>query len=897
MGCRTTDFLLSRSLRAKDASPFIGHVSLREGLQKSALVKTRNYLHGEPHQIRNLFLEFPYVAAWCVSHTLNECYGECDNAIYSHLERTLGVSLTNQGIRKTLYKGFCRVCDKLGLPTIESRRMVDLYLLHAGVSVAQLPVLINAFKIQEIAFGPPQNHASMMMNRWEDEALEFLPPAVRTLRRAIQWDETAWHASLYFRILEDPNSFEPKLEIERHFLEEFQKPALQGPLGTKSFFRPPRPRLIWGAHGLALNLSRVAGRIRLWLDHDSSPFRVRGGEDWILPQPWPAHINWSAGDHEDEIAFLPNQDGLAIFDRITGQLVWEKELCSGTYEINARDVVILSRRKFRLNGEEAHESGETGFIAFARLQTSDTEIECKQCVLWLRARPRRRLSVTGGEIARGPMGTLHAATATIEVETGFERNENRWLRIRNLHQSANFELNVVGGVAAVSVGDLLAKLSEEISSDPVELHIYLLPPADDPKTVTDSRIFLRLWVWPAFSNSNGMIYVGKPGPCNFLNEQSQHVSMDGRGRLVLDHHGGYVSARAAFEIDDRVVHFDLPWPDVVVLRCRPDGTASVLRRGERLVIGEESRFDTVTVRCPDPSASMIVCDRIEDRPFAHGLPRHLAVRDLLKAAVNNNVILRRGNGNELILFELVRSMAPTEIRFLTAHTEISLCLSMTRPVDAIAFDLQHETGDSEFAEVGFGRRPVGSQQPPWLHAELRDGNPTDVDITVSTSGFHDGLVLARIYVRPDVLSEHLSKWCPLRNSQGETYAIIFGRFDDAESSTSIGRRFESINNWLTEKFVAESWKFIETTVVSRWKMLGTELATRPGGFGTLMIAGAVSPPDHSCDHGFLSSIRFNLIRPCILQILVPSLACQGPLTRRPQSCRDCPCLTKRASEI
>ena len=846
MGCRTSDFLLSRALRTQDASPFIGHACLSEDLQKSALEKARSYLRGDSNRVRKLFREFPYLSAWCVSQALSESYGKNGNAIYEHLEGTLGVALSQPGIRQTLYQEFCRVCGKLGLPTIESGRMVDLYLLHAGVPFALLPALIRAFRSQETAFGPPPNQATVMLNRWEDDALEFLPPAVVTPRRAIQWDETAWHASLYIRILEDPDAFDPKLQVERQFLEEFLKLPPQGPLeGTGPLPAPPRPRLIWRAEGLALNVPRVEGRIRLWLDHDASPFRVRGGEDWILPQPWPTRLKWSVGDHEDQLNFLQTSEGLAVFDRITGRLVREIELRPGEIEINARDVVILSRQAFTLEGEATPEIGDSGFIAFARLRTSAIEIESGQRVLRLRARPRRRLSVIGGEIAGGPMGTLHASTAMIEVETGFEHDETRWLRVATPHQSVEVKVNVVGGSATVGLGDLLSSLPEAFCPNPLQFQIDLLAPADDPASASVSGISLRLWVWPAFLKSDGMVYVGKPGLGNLLPEQSQHVSIDGQGRLILDPRGGYVSARAAFEIEERVIPFDLPWPDVVVLRNRPDGSASALPWGSRLAIGEESRFDTVTVRCPDPLASLIVRGRVEERPFAHGLSRHLAVRDLLKAAADNKVILRRGNGNELVLFELVPTMAPTEVRYLAAHTEIRLYLTLTSPVDAVALDLQHETGESEFAEAGFGRRPLRSRRPSWLAAELHNGNPTEVELKLSTSEFVDGLTLARIHVRPDVPSEQQSTWRPLRNSRGETYAIILGRFDHTASDMNFQHRFENINNWLADSYAVDCWRSIRKPMVSRWRMLGAELANQPGGLGTLMIAGAVASPDHS----------------------------------------------------
>ena len=47
MGCRTADFLLSRSLRSPETPPFIGLASIGEDRRKSAFDKSRAYLRGD----------------------------------------------------------------------------------------------------------------------------------------------------------------------------------------------------------------------------------------------------------------------------------------------------------------------------------------------------------------------------------------------------------------------------------------------------------------------------------------------------------------------------------------------------------------------------------------------------------------------------------------------------------------------------------------------------------------------------------------------------------------------------------------------------------------------------------------------------------------------------------
>lgn len=850
MGCRTTDFLLSRSLRSPETPPFIGLVPIREDQRKSAFEKSREYLGGDPNKIGNLFQDFPYVATWCVTQALNQAYGDIDQAIYRHIESVLGVSLDDQFHRRTLYKNFCLVCDKLGLPTRGFNRMVDVYLLHAGVPMPLLPTLIRGFLRQEAAFGPPPTEATVMLNRWEDDSLDFLPHTVVTPRRAILWDETAWHAALYVRIRQDTNGFVPKLPVEECFfqaLSELQKGG--GPISVDgpdaAAISSPRPRLIWRTDGLALRLPRVEGRVQLWQDEDASPFRLRGGEDWMLPQPWPALLRWKVGEFEGVLRFLSALEGLAIFDRTTGYLVKEVEGHSSEIEVDTTDSVILSRNSFSIDGEPALEIGPFAFIALARLGASSIDLSTKEGVTQLRARPRRRLTVRDGQVASGPRGTLYGPSATVEVETGLDRDESRRLRVTVGQKTADIEVAVVKGFAEISIDALFSSVGEAIRPDPLLMRVDLLAPADGAASARISGISVQPWVWPAFSGSDGFVFDSDCELQNLVLEQSQHVTQDSRGRLTLDAFGGYVTARAVFEIEGDFIAFDLPWPDVVVIRRRTDGAVLGLPLGTRLSVDEENRFDTVTIRCPDPLATLLVRGRREDRPFARGLSRNLAIRDLLEGASDNRVLLRRGNGTELLLFELVPSIEPMAVRSLPARDGLRLRLNLMRPVDALALEVEDEHGESEFVEASFGKRPVSSRRPSWLSVELPNGDPTEVEVAVSALAFEDGLALARIFLRPEVEYESQSTWRPLRNSRGDTYAIIVGKSDLRPEETDFRRRFETLSKWLADCYAADCWSVIELPLTSRWSAMGRTLAEQPGGLGALMMAGAVPPPDHT----------------------------------------------------
>lgn len=154
----------------------------------------------------------------------------------------------------------------------------------------------------------------MTLNRWEDDALDFLPDSIVTPRRAILWDETAWHASLYARICQAKHKFAPH-PSENHFFEawkEFDKGG-GATLWSGKATATPRPRLVWDTDGLAVRVPRVEGRMKLWKDEDPSPFRLRGGEDWALPQPWSTILRWQ--DREEKLSVLSEPEECAIFDQ------------------------------------------------------------------------------------------------------------------------------------------------------------------------------------------------------------------------------------------------------------------------------------------------------------------------------------------------------------------------------------------------------------------------------------------------------------------------------------------------------------------------------------------------------------------------------------------------------
>src|SRR5690606_8448376 len=126
-------------------------------------------------------------------------------------------------------------------------------------------------------------------------------------------------------------------------------------------------------------------------------------------------------------------------------------------------------------------------------------------------------------------------------------------------------------------------------------------------------IGLSAWVWPGFRGSDGIVFDSERPVRNLIQDECLHVGRDDQGRLYLDPDGGYSVARAVFGIEGVHVPFDLVWPDVAVTRHRAEGSIAPLPLGTRLSVGEDDRFDTISIRSPDQKAQLIIRGRREER--------------------------------------------------------------------------------------------------------------------------------------------------------------------------------------------------------------------------------------------------------------------------------------------
>lgn len=836
MGCQATEQRLEELLRSADTPPFIGLAEISNEYKESALKKSKEFLSGIIYLLPILFEQYPFTSAWCVTSQLSDHYGEEGNsAIYKHLEDVFRVPLENQSDRKSLHRGFCKVCDLLGL-TSKGQRMVDLYLLHAGVSKPMLQYLIEAFFRMESAFGFPQTESSEILNHWENDSLQFLPQSIQTPRRAILWDETSWYASLYAKVRQDDNEFEPKSQYEEHFFKVYKE--LNNPNGPR---RPPyqtipKPQLIWHEDGLTLKTPNVEGKLKIFLDQDPQPYIFPGGVERVLPQPWPAKIKYIQGNFEGELNFLTGNQDLAFFDYSTGKLLNPQKNRGGVIEIDTTQVVILSRSPYEIGENSAENIDEDCYIS-AQCLNPVVSVKLKDLrEVKIRSRSRRRLTLNQGQIASGPNGILYSSEAILNVETGLELDEIRFLRVTSSSKSIDVPIQIFEGFGKVKLIDLYSKLLDIFPPDPMKFRIDLLIPQDSKGSRIVSGVNSQIWFWPAFLKRNGTVYESTVEPKNLMLEQSQHLSLDNKGCISLDPQGGYISAHAVFKIENELVSFDFPWSEVVVIRRGLTGKVAVLQLGERLVVGKENRFDILTIRCPDRHASLIVKGKLETNSFPSGLPRNLSMLSLMEIAEDNKVRLLSSKGNEILLFEITQALASDSVEFVPSYGGVNIQITLQNPIDAVALEIQYENDEkNETIEVGFGRKPVKTRRPEWLRAELQDNDARKVRLEIVDQDYYGGYALACIFLRPELVSTNGNdnNWCPLHNSKGEQYAFILGKSTPVSLSNH-GRIFAKLNHWITQRYANESWREIKKSLLPRWEEYGLVLSSNPGGRGRLI---------------------------------------------------------------
>ena len=865
MDCKAADFFLYRQLTLPKPPPFLGVLTLPAPGKSETIQRSRDFLAGNSDRIPLLFQSYNYLSGWLVTHGLSDKYGLDGSGVYPIIEEVLGVSLDGNNIRRKLHTSFVHMCNRLGLPSRSVNRMVDLYLLHAGVAQSQISYLVNAFDRQREVFGSPPQESTYTLNQWEDESLDFLKEGIRTPRQAILWDRSAWHASLYARIIDSPKKFRPETPYEQAFFDCCKELLSNPNRAITRIETPPRPRLMWDTSGLLLRMPRTEGRIEVWLDDEDRPLIFRGGEDRPLGQPWPREFRFKVGGDDAKMVnmeFLSDDNQFAVFDMDLGKIVEDRPVGTASMiKLDTTNAVIVARRPFEVGGDDAFAIGDDCFVFHTALSGQPTELKFSGRRFDLRAKPQLRLVLSGNEVATGKAGKLYGPRASIMVETGLDVHETRGIHVRCGGKEVAAHVVIKEGSGSRSLGDILP---EGLGCDPQQLDIELMAPSDEGREARTSGVVLSAWIWPGFVSIKKYEIVARTAPKNFVSDQSSNVELTESG-LHLNPEGGYKHAVAAFEIAGKIATFHLPWPDVLLERWRPNGSRSLVPLETIISVGAEDRYGQVSIRYTDSDAKLRVGNRHEETPFKLSSTRTIAISELMKPGQSPTVFLERSSGGEAFLFGIVDALAPTHFDVRPGKNGLEVELAIGMAIDALKIESESELGERESHEVALGRRPTENPQPDWLTVRHAGGNRCEVRMSI-TQRHTNGLEIGRIFIRPDDPQRSDESWRPLRNERGDAFALPLTASHRLENAPMdhIKIRFETLSQWMSDCYADKSWRSpgLERSLPGRWERLGKAVADLQLGSGILIDA-SLAPASDETSHSWVPLVHPVQISPSL----------------------------------
>ena len=827
---------LRNSLTASGAPPFIGLLDVSDDDRARIRSLVCRALSGSDSLLRVLFSRTPLSAAWSVSSALAEDYGDADAAVYRVIENILGISLPAVGsARRILHDRFTKVCNNFGLAIgtgDRGGRLVDAYLAQAGVSRPQLHHVVEAFLRRQRSFGPPPAHSSALLNQWEDDSLEFLPPGVRVPRRVLETDDTGFHAAVFARCRnQDP----PDSDFERNFQQVYQE-LQRDRKGHRERSRSiPAPKITWIDNQLALVLPRVEGRLSLGFDTQRR--WVRNGMQWPIPQPWPNRIEWSADGATGTIQVLAAGLVAVAFDAESGRRVAEIRSGSTGCEVDSNRAALVSRSAFQVDGFDAISTGLSAFVGVVSLGATPARLVAGGQTYLLKKRPRPRVTVESGMMATGQKGDLLSRHAEISVDNGLGVRQKRSVKVVVGKQVRVFPLELDNA----GCGRFLLTEFAAAGGDLARVRVGLLPEATGSEP-SDQRSVAEVtaWVWPILQGVDDGVLLGTQSLASGIAwDRCRHLVRDSEGPIRLDPHGGYRHARIAFDTDEGRMGFDIPWTGILIVRTSAEGEAHVLPIGTNLVITESDLDSSIRISSPDPRAVLRVRGRLEKSPFIYG-SRGLALRDLADPSDDDQVCLLNPDGSSQILLNISHATTPDGFDPRLEGGSLTVRVRMPQPIDAIRLATQSETGISGIVEVAVTSRPVDSATPAWLRADLDSDDLQSLRIQIDLDEFDDGLVLALIDARP----LQGDRFHPLRASNGTVYALALAAHSSEimhliEDVPEIHERFLTLSRWLSMRLAEDSWKQVSQTLPRRWEDLGRALAGKAPGVEALIKASYV----------------------------------------------------------
>ena len=827
------EMLIRRGLALADATPFLAHCEFSENARSRFVASFKTFLNGDAYRIPPALRNWPLATVWNFAVALSEYYGDDGHAVYGVLNEIFDVDISGD-VRNQISSSFRAVCRKYGLCYDGSGRLVNDYLAQAGIARSQLHHVAKAFLFAERAFGPPPFDNTSSLNSWEDDAVHFLPSGIRIPKMVLEVDETAHYAFLFTRFRQKQS---PRNAFEQLFFDEIEKARNSISEGHQRAEAIPRPSLIWNQNGLALAVPKLEGRLRVSVDGEQR--RLRGGQIWPLPTPWPTSIDWEFAGHSDHVTGVPSDQHVLVFEHETGRRIGQIDCARETEAVlDAREVMLVASSPFAVDGEPAFEIGIGGYASYCLLGTMPTPVEIASRAISLKVKPKPRIWVESGSVAKGSKGYLLSQNSSFGIEFGdLQENEFDLALLIGTRE-------IVEPIAAPAPG---CPAIYDLSSLPKDSS-ELVPVRTELRLRGSNRALVRYkaWLWPGLKElRDELVFESDQEPANFSVDHSRHISHTHSGQLCLDTNAAYERAILAFMVGQERVDFEIPRPGISLTSTDIEGRTIPLKIGETLIVRDEDKGGSLSVRCPDRQATLYVRGRAETHAFMRSATRVLSFADLLAPASSDEITVERsGPGHvPIVLTRIVPAICPNQFEIARKAETFELKIEMPIDVDAIRFALEDETGSRQEDDFALAYRPVANRPPDWLKAKLDTENARRILATVYLREFHSDLSLATIMVRP----AGSETFRPLRNPRGDNYAICLKSLGEIDVGAiappvDLSIRFMTLNSWMNQALAQESWEQVGHHIHSRWMYLGNLLLDRPCGFPQMLLAANQAPP-------------------------------------------------------
>jgi hypothetical protein len=820
IGLQAVNFVIRRALTRGTSSPFIAHVPVSAQDEAKIRAGLKEFVRGRVHGAVGALERFPAATAWLLASTIAKNYGVEGEiaaiAIWPRVAQAFGLpTIERSDHRQAIASAFRGAALRYGLvvPALDAKH-VDMFVCQAGVAHAQIPGLVRAFMRAEAVFGEPPRDDTQRLNMWEVQAAHSFAFGLSRAQKIMVWDESAYHAGCFA----DARKNQLELPLAREMAQAIAAIEAAGGAGGGRAIERPRIALVDGAPSL---VAPADAEVRLLIG--SRERRIAAGRSYELPAPWPPSVTtWVEDDNgkieELELGFLTSPDSIALFDADSGVLLDTPPLSRNTGTVDAREVAIASRARFRADNEASQQIGSEAHVAFVPLGEG-FDIELGTRLFRVNPPMRPRVVVGSTKIASGPGGGLFSHPRLIQVSFPGFTPENVFLKIE--HPTLKVPIS-----QAVE-GDLTIDLFEVLPrTGPIA------PLAVTLSLGQGGRVLVRTsqWIWPGLVAVDGYAFDG-PNPPNLDRARSTSIAWDGE-RIGMDA-DDTTWREAQLAVLGQPGTFVIRRPGFSVALVDELGRERAHRMGDRIAVLPGST-ERLVIRTPDQRASLCIRGNLEEASFGTSGMRRLALASLVDAGSDNRIIYvpSQDRGGDQLLAELELSTAPKSLDIhRRGNGRITVSAEFASTIDAVRLRLESLRGEQvQEWDLQLGRRPVDGRRCAGFDGAL---NGSDLTLQLHEAQITGDCRVAELSVR----TEGEEGFRTLRNLRGDAYLFLIGEPLDCAGATG----FLASSAQLGRCIAPETWPAM-SAIVPAWKRSGLALLEQGRSEVLLRAAGLPLPP-------------------------------------------------------